>query len=432
MVGTSAPPVTASPSPAFGSSPTPVASTAATSSVTCGTAAIEPAVAFPNTPDADPFYAQPNQFPSVARGTILASRQVSYEVDGTSMPNQSWQLKFASCDAYQHPIAAVATIVKPTAAMPGTEPMLVEAFAEDALAARCAPSHALTGDTEDSNEDLESAIPTEFLAVGWTVLFPDYEGPQSEFSVGRLEGQTTLDSIRAAEQFAPAGLDSKTPVGLNGYSGGAIAMGWTASLQKTYAPELNLVGFTLGGTPADLIGIMKNIDATSSTAAIDFFNVVFMLTVGANRANPTFLTPIFNATGVGTATSIENGCVGKTSDGGSGPTGPFSQYLTTNDYASSPGVVAEANVFDLAQPGLSPIAEMFVYQSQMDEVIPIAGVDKMVSQWCSSGSEVSYDRIPAGDHIATEVDTEPVVFAYLTARYQGVTPTLPAVTTTCN
>jgi hypothetical protein len=348
------------------------------------------------------------------------------------MPNQSWQLKFASCDAYQHPIAAVATVVKPTVALPGTEPMLVEAFAEDALAARCAPSHALTGDTEDANEDLEFGVPNALLEAGWTVLFPDYEGPQSEFGVGRVEGQTTLDSIRAAEQFAPTGLDSKTPVGLNGYSGGALAMAWTASLQNTYAPELNLVGFTLGGTPADLIGIMKNIDATGSSAAIDFFNVVFMLTVGANRAYPTFLTPIFNATGVATATSIENGCVGKTSSGGSGPTGPFSQYFTTSDYASSPGVIAEAFVFDLAQPGLSPIADMFVYQSQMDEVIPIAGVDKMVSQWCASGSNISYFRIPAGDHIATEADNEQTVIAYLTARYEGVTPTLPVATTTCN
>lgn len=37
-----------------------------------------------------------------------------------------------------------------------------------------------------------------------------------------------------------------------GYSGGAIAVGWAAALLDSYAPELNVVGASHSGTPADL------------------------------------------------------------------------------------------------------------------------------------------------------------------------------------
>jgi hypothetical protein len=39
-----------------------------------------------------------------------------------------------------------------------------------------------------------------------------------------------------------------------GYSGGAIATGWAAALQNNYAPELNIKGWSSGGTPANITG----------------------------------------------------------------------------------------------------------------------------------------------------------------------------------
>jgi hypothetical protein len=405
------------------------------SNVCGGTTAPAPAIPFPAATDSDPFYAQPNPFPKSAPGTILDSRSVTYEPDSATMTNSAWQIKFVSCDFNDKPIAAVATVVKPLTPATGTEPLLAEAFAEDALGAQCAPSHGVTGSTADSNELLETGVPTAGLAAGWTVVYPDFEGPNSEYAVGKIEGHIMLDAIRAAEQFAPLGLGASTPVGLNGYSGGAQAVSWAATLQHTYAPSLNIVGIASGGTPADLKGIVDNIDGTSALSLVAneaFFNIIYMSAIGINRGFPQLMTPILNSAGVAAAVAMENGCIGKDSNGGSGPTGTFANYTTTN-FDTAPGVLATIPQWDLAQPGEPPVANEFVYSSVTDELIPIAGVDTMVAEWCAAGAHIEYDReATGGDHVTTELDSEQDVILYMTGQFNGLGVVVPVGSTTCN
>ena len=73
-------------------------------------------------------------------------------------------------------------------------------------------------------------------------------------------GYQSLDALRATINFAPSGLSSATRVAQIGYSGGATATGWAAQLQASYAPDLKVVGFISGGTPADLAGALNYID----------------------------------------------------------------------------------------------------------------------------------------------------------------------------
>jgi hypothetical protein len=387
-------------------------------------------IPFPPANDPDPFYAQPNPFPHAPLGTILASRRVIYAPDATKMLNAAWELKFVSRDVNGAPIAAVATVVKPLRTLLTTPKLLVDAFAEDGLGPECAPSHGVTGSTADSNELLETGVPTAGLNLGWTVVFPDYEGPSSEYAVGRLSGQITLDSIRAAEAFAPLGLNAKTPVGMNGYSGGAIAVSWAATLERSYAPTLNIVGIASGGTPADIKGIADNID-TNAVANAAFFSIIFMATVGINRGYPQLLTPIVNPAGVAAAKAMENGCVGKDSDGSSGPTGTFSSYTTTS-IDTAPGFLRGASLDGLPQAASPPITSEFVYHSVTDELIPIAGADAMVKAWCDEGAKIDYYRALSGDHVTTELDNEHVVILYLKERFAGRTPRYPPTSTICN
>ena len=44
----------------------------------------------------------------------------------------------------------------------------------------------------------------------------------------------------------------------DGISGGATATGWAAQLQASYAPELHVAGFVIGGTPADMLTALKH------------------------------------------------------------------------------------------------------------------------------------------------------------------------------
>lgn len=391
-------------------------------------------VPFPPAPDNDPFYQQPNPLPNVPPGTILKSRSVTFApVAGTPLPNAAWQLQFMSSDTDGHPIAAVATVVKPQSPAPGVAPLVAYQYAEDALGNQCAPSHTTTGFTGDRNSQAESSLPLVGLnTMGWTLVYPDHEGPSSSYAAGRLAGQITLDSIRAAEQFAPLGLDVHTPVGMWGYSGGAIATSWAASLQPRYAPELNIVGAASGGTPADVLGVLRNVDTNPAISAA-FFSLILSAAEGVNRAYPQFLTPVLNARGQSAFTSLANGCVGDTSDGSLAPTGHFADYTTIPDPLNNPTVTAVGPLISLPSSGETPTINMFVYHSQTDELIPIAGADAMVSNWCAAGAHVNYYRDPVGgDHISYLVAGAPSALQYLSSRFAGGAPTVPAGTQTCN
>lgn len=43
---------------------------------------------------------------------------------------------------------------------------------------------------------------------------------------------------------------------------GCQCIGWAASLQHNYAPELNVVGWAFGGTPANLTAALQNLEGT--------------------------------------------------------------------------------------------------------------------------------------------------------------------------
>jgi hypothetical protein len=353
-------------------------------------------------------------------------------VGGVPMSNKAWEIKFVSRDANDNPIAAVATVVLPTTpSLNSPEPLLAVQFAEDGLGAQCAPSHDVTGSTVDSNEQLEGAASLQGLTLGWTVVYPDYEGPNDEFGAGRIEGQITLDSIRAAESFAPAGLNATTPVGMTGYSGGAIATAWAASLEQSYAPELKMVAIASGGTPASPKLIIQNIDS-DEVANAAFFSLILSAVYGTNRAYPTLLTPILNAAGVAAGNEMANGCLGDTASGGNGPTGVVPDFTTTSDPVDAPNVVAILPQVTLPLAGHSPIVNTLVYHSQLDELIPIAGADAMVAAWCAAGSPVEYYRGVSGDHVTFEATTSTLIYAYLESRFNGTTTLTPPGTTTCN
>jgi hypothetical protein len=423
--GTPAASATASSAPGGSNTPAPGASS--TSGSTPTAPASSASIPFPSATDSDPFYAQPKPFPNVPNGTILASRSVTYEPDSVAQPNAAWELKFASRDVNGNPIAATAAVAKPLVAPSGAANVLVENFAEDALSPECAPSHDVTGGNTDTDE---TGVPDLGSSLSWTLIYPDFEGPSSEYAAGRLEGQIVLDSIKAAEQFAPLGLNAQTKVGINGYSGGAIAASWASSLEASYAPGLNIVGVTSGGTPADISGIVNNIDTDMVSNSL-FFDLIFTAAVGINRAYPEFLTPSLNAAGVTAATMSASGCGGKYTGASSGPTGTFATY-TNGNILTAPGFIAGNALDMLAQPNETPVTNEFVYHSVTDELIPIAGADAMVKAWCAAGAKIGYYRALSGDHVTTELVNEQFVIAFLTAKFNGIAPVYPPTTTTCN
>jgi hypothetical protein len=390
-------------------------------------------IPFAPTPDTDPFYAQPDPLPTVPPGTILNSRSVTFAPAlSVPMPNPAWQLQYMTRDVNDRPIAAITTVVQPMIPAFGTSPLVSYQFAYDSLGNECNPSKTLTGGTANSNNQAETlAYLAGLQTQGWTMVFPDYEGPYNAYGAGKLSGQATLDSIRAALSFEPLGLNANTPVGMWGYSGGALATSWAASLHPSYAAELNIVGVASGGTPADVFGVVQAAENGP------FFGLILSAIVGTNRAYPELVPDsILNDAGRAAFESLKDACVG--GDGGvagigGGPSGALADYTTVEDPYSTPGALSVRPKVTLPFAGHTPVVHMYVYHEILDELIPIAGTDAMVAAWCDDGAHVSYFRSVTGEHVAGVASGAPFAIAYLVGQFNNSpVPVVPPLAQTCN
>lgn len=374
-------------------------------------------VPYAPTPDSDPFYAQPNPLPDAPPGTILKSRKSQFTpTAGVPLPNPAWQIQYLSTDVNGRPQAVMATVVKSLLPAIGTPVLLAYQMAYDSLGSSCTPSHTLNGSTNNITNQLDSTAYLQAINTqGWTLVFPDYEGPNLEYGAGVQAGQATLDAIRAALSFAPLGLNAKTPVAMWGYSGGALASSWAATLQSSYAPELNIVAVATGGTPTNTFDIVKHAENGS------YFSLIFGAVLGADRAYPELIPDGFlNDKGKTTIEAMKDGCTGDTTDGSPAPSGRFADYTTVSDPYVTPGALSVAAKTTLPQPGKSPVADIYVYHAIKDQLLPIDGTDAMVKAWCAAGTHVSYYRDTVGqDHVSEFVAGADLAFAYLLSRLSG-------------
>jgi Secretory lipase len=357
----------------------------------------------------DSFYTQPNPMPSVPPGTVLNSRSVTVTALGIPTKITAWQILYASTGMTGEPVADVATVLLPAkAAATSPRPLLSYQVAEDADTMNCAPSYEMRLGIE-----VEEPLMAAALEQGWAVVVPDYEGLNSDFTGGPQEGHGVLDAIRAAEGFGPLGLDgASTPVGMWGYSGGALATGWAAELEPSYASALNVKGVAEGGVPADFASIVNNINGGP------FAGLYFDAAFGLARSYPQDidLATLLNPLGQQAEATVTSECVEEI----------VAQYAYQNiqtytagniDPLSVPGVQDAIAADNLGQR--TPVGPVFMYQAANDEIIPLAGVQALNNAYCSEGVPVDFVKDELSDHISLAVSGAGAALNYLIARFAG-------------
>ncbi len=206
-------------------------------------------------PADDPFYQYTGSAPlaSIAPGTVLNTRTVTYHIMGRSLPLKATQLLYRSTDARQRPSVNVTTVIKPDCTLycPNKNKVLSYQSFYDSLNPADEPSWAIAGGKNftDLMPGIETLLFSPFLLQGFTIIVADTQGQQADFAAGPEYGYNTLDSIRATLKSPAIGLSSTAKVAMMGYSGGAIATEWAAELAPTYAPDINknLIGAAIGG-----------------------------------------------------------------------------------------------------------------------------------------------------------------------------------------
>lgn len=371
-------------------------------------------------PEDDPFYAVPADVASYADGAVIASRKITALAYVLPVPAESWQILYKTRDAHGEPTATVTTLMVPTAAWTGNGPRPLVSYqtAEDGVAGRCAPSYGLKAGllgSGGSNAAAESGLMMMGIANGWAVTVPDYEGPDSQFLAGRLEGQAVLDAVRASLDFDPAHLPAATPVGLWGYSGGSFASSIAAQLEPTYAPEINLQAVALGGFVSE---IRDTIDKFNGTV---YGGAIAMGVNGPLRAFPEYdLGQYLSDAGKKKVAAAAGDCI----------TDAVARYpfLGYSDIEAYPGAMNAPAVVELLHsnspsgiPG-TPSAPVYEYHALNDQLAPIATARKQLRRYCNDGVVVQQSVDYLTEHISQTVVGAPGAVAFLASRFAGKAP----------
>lgn len=345
------------------------------------------AAPWPVTPANDPFYAAPAGYEAAGPGTVLNSRRsqaLAYGLPTSLAGVEAWQVQFRSTGTRGEPITAVTTVLRPRVALTRRRALISYQTAMDAVAPKCRPSYALRTGTE-----YEAGLIVAALARGFTLSVPDFEGPRDAWGAGPISAQVTLDGIRAALRFAPAGLGAGAPVGLIGYSGGGLASGWAAEQQAAYAPELNVRGVAMGGVPADLGLVLRTADGGP------FSSIPIIAAAGAAREYPELdLDGWLSDRGRGIMHHVNEMCREQLARW------PFERLSRLSTQGPPLELPQIKRVLELNSLGHAvPAAPVYNYHSRFDELAPVRGADDLVARYCAGGGTVEKVRSSAGEHL---------------------------------
>jgi Secretory lipase len=371
-------------------------------------------------PEDDPFYDVPANVASYAPGDVIDARPITALVYALPVPADTWQILYRTSDAHGVPTATVTTLMIPKTAWTGSGPRPLVSYqtAEDGVAGRCAPSYGLRAGllgSGFSNASTETGLMFSALANNWAVTVPDYEGPDSQFLAGLMEGQAILDGIRASLRLRKAGLAAHTPVGIWGYSGGAFATSIAGQLEAAYAPEINLQGIALGGVVAE---IRTTIDAFSGSPV---GGAIAMGINGPIKAFPEYdLAQYLSASGKAKVAAAARDCI----------TDAVARYpfLRTSDLEAFPGVLdvpAVASLLHTNSPlGIegTPTAPVYDYHATFDELAPVGPDRVLMRRYCAAGAVVQHVEHLLADHISETISGAPGVLLFFSQRFAGKAP----------
>ncbi|NKY46146.1 lipase family protein [Nocardia cerradoensis] len=379
----------------------------------------------PPRPDADPFHRAPEGFEAQPAGAILRSRVVELAAFGiVPLRISAWQLLYRTSDLNGTAEAAVTTVLLPRDCAPG-RPLVSFHCAIDAVAPQCFPSYALRRGARaiGAIPQLELPLIAAALDRGWVVSVPDHGGSEGRFGVAREPGHRALDGVRAALNFVPLGLNSRTPIALWGYSGGGLATAWAAELAETHAPELNIVGAVAGSPVGDPGAAFERLNGTV------FAGFAMVFTAGLRRGYPDLDTAL--------RATLQPRYLAMLAEAEVSATFPLLARLARRDvgrYAAGglPGLLDTAELravlADILPGRRAPRMPMLIVQGVHDEVIAVDDVDALVRRYEAAGADIGYLRDRLSAHLPLEFLAVPVMVDWLADRFAG-RPTTPGTRT---
>jgi len=364
----------------------------------------------PLLPTTDPFYKWSGSLAHDAPGTILRTRTIAFVEGGGNTPMKTAQLLYVTTDELGCRTVSVVTVFQP---LDESAPTSIRLFSYqtsyDALGAQCDPSYTLKAGTEG-----ETGFIMSYVNAGYTVVMADYEGEDAAYGVGQLSGYETLDAIRAAEKLLGAPQVS-TPVGMLGYSGGAVATEFAAELAPTYASHLDIVGVAEGGIPVDLFHELAYIDNPDSSWTGQIPSYLDGIARGFGIRD---LDKYFTPQGAAAASADQTQCSGTF-------TGLTTEQLLKPQYQDIAKIPVFVRIFDdliMTRAG-TPRGPLFIgnglSDSTGDGVTVTKDVQELAYTYCHRGVPVEFHIYKGLDHSQAGTAFFDQAQAFLAQRFEN-------------
>ncbi|MEV7014783.1 lipase family protein [Streptomyces sp. NPDC093991] len=386
------------------------------------------------------FYTPPAELPS-GSGKLIRHEPLRLGLslpglDGRRLPGTATRLMYTSTDSGGEPVAVTGAYIEPSADWKGAgpRPLVVVGSGTMGQGDQCAPSLALENPLTLTGETVSFGYETlavyRLLSTGAAVVVTDYVGlgatDRLHTYVNRVdEGHAMLDAARAARSVPGASVTAVSRVGMYGYSQGGGASASAAELQRTYAPDVPLVGTYSGAPPADLTEVTKGIDGSALAGALGWS------VNGFAQASPALREVVeanMNDTGRKALEDISTTCVGDAILGYG-----FTRSTEWTKSGKSIGEViagepaARAVLDDQRLGRLRPTGPVRVVTGVQDDIVPHAQARQLAVDWCEKGGDVTYKavRLPnLGDklltnHLAPLLTDQGDAVDWLTDRLEG-------------
>ncbi|MDT3727976.1 lipase family protein [Streptomyces sp. DSM 41972] len=363
------------------------------------------------------FYTPPTELPS-GNGKLIRHEPLRLGLslpglDGRRLPGTATRLMYTSTDTNGEPVAVTGAYIEPSAGWKGTgpRPLVVVGSGTMGQGDQCAPSLALENPLTLTGETVSFGYETlavyRLLATGAAVVVTDYVGlgatDRLHTYVNRVdEGHAMLDAARAARSVPGASVTASSRVGMYGYSQGGGASAAAAELQRTYAPDVPLVGTYSGAPPADLTEVTKGIDGSALAGALGWSINGFAQTAPAVRD---VVEANLNDAGRKALKDISTACVGDAILGYG-----FTKSTKWTKNGQSVGEIiagepaAQAVLDDQRLGRLKPTGPVRLATGTQDDIVPHAQARQLALDWCEKGADVTYKavRLPnLGDKLLT-------------------------------
>lgn len=361
----------------------------------------------------DAFYKPPATALVGQPGDVIRSREVLSPLSPLASVRQ---LMYQSTNAAGQTIPVTGALLVPLEPATGPRPLVLVNPATRGVADHCAPSRDLGLTTLDLRApELDIMTILNFVGRGFAVVLTDYEGVgtplPATYLVGRPAGYAGLDALRAALRLNPNdGLSEKSPLGISGYSQGGQAVAWTAELQATYAPELNVKGVILGGVPYDMNAQVGHFEGSPIASVLSVLSYL-----GADTAYPEFgLSELLKPGSRGLIDRIKNSCSLELA----------AAFPTINlADVTLPGTLEKPEVqaaFAESQLGtVAPTVPAYIYYGSIDELVPPHFNRDLYRDWCQRGASVKIEQLPMVDHFAGQFVGGVGGFHWLAQRLGG-------------